>query len=97
MVKDRPADTKPIATLITLRGVFGLWESNDYSNLYVTPGPLNSPEKPVITFEPMAVTPGVILADSRHYLRSMSRRHYRRGSVYFVGERARQAQQALAR
>jgi hypothetical protein len=96
-VDARPADSKPFATLVTMRGTFGLWEAADYSGMYVTPGPLAAPEAPVVAFEPLAVRPGVVLADLQHYIRSNARRHYRRGSMFLVTAAASPARQALAR
>jgi hypothetical protein len=96
MVEDRPADSKPFATLVTLRGTFGLWTGSDYSTMYVTVGPLAAPEAPVVAFERMAVRPGVPLADARHFIRKEARRHYRRGSMFLVGAGAMVARQALA-
>jgi hypothetical protein len=97
VVEKRPADSRPFATLVTLRGTFGLWESADYRSMYVTVGPLASPDAPVVAFEPMAVRPGVILADSLHFIRKNTRRNYRRGSLFLVGQAAMESRQALAR
>lgn len=97
VVDERPANSRPFATLVTLRGVFGLWTAADYAAMYVTPGPLAAPETPTIAFEPMAVHPGVILADGASYLRREPRRHYRRGSMFLVGPAAMGARQALAK
>jgi hypothetical protein len=97
VVDSRPADSKPIATLVTLRGIFGLWEASDWQRMYVTPGPLNDNTVPMIAFEPLAIQPGIILADSNHYIRKLTRRHYRRGSMFLVGQQAMAARQALAR
>lgn len=97
VVSERPADSKPFATLHTLDGVFGLWESADWRSMYVTVGPLADPNAPTVAFEPMAVHPGVILADHQHFIRKMSRRHYRRGSMFLVGQGAMLARKALAR
>lgn len=97
VVDERPADSKPVATLHTMRGVFGLWESSDWRSMYVTPGPLNDATKPAVAFEPMAVQPGVILADGQNFVRKLSRRHYRRGSMFLVTQQATAARQALAR
>ena len=97
VVQDRPADSRPFATLVTLRGTFGLWTAADYANMYVTVGPLAAPEVPVVAFEPMAVQPGVRLADTTHFIRRETRRHYRRGSLFLVTPGAMAARQALAR
>lgn len=97
IIDARPADSRPFATLVTLRGTFGLWEAADYSAMYVTPGPLAAPEAPVVAFEPLAVRPGIILAELQHFIRSTSRRHYRRGSMFLVTPAATAARQALAR
>ena len=97
IVDSRPADSKPFATLVTMRGTFGLWEAADYSAMYVTPGPLAAQEAPVVAFEPLAVRPGVVMADLSHFIRSTSRRHYRRGSMFLVTPAAAPARQALAR
>lgn len=94
-VNARPADSVPYATLRTMRGTFGIWETRDA--LYVTAGPLAAPEVPVVAFEPMAVVPGVFLADPTHYIRQFVRTHYRRGSVFLVTAAASPARQALAR
>ncbi len=96
VVDERPGDSKPFATLVTLRGTFGLWEAADMERMYVTPGPLAA-RVPVVAFEPMAVHPGVVLADGRHFIRKTSRRHYRQGSMFLVGQAATAARQALAR
>jgi len=97
VVDERPADSRPFATLVTLRGVFGLWQAEDSRRMFVTVGPLAAPEAPVVTFEPMAVRPGVPLADGQHFIRKESRRHYRRGSMFLVTQAAMLARQALAR
>lgn len=97
VVEERPADSKPFATLATLQGVFGLWESPDWQRMYVTVGPLNDESRPTVAFEPLAVRPGIVLADAQHFVRKTSRRHYRRGSMFLVGQGAMLARQALAR
>lgn len=97
VVDERPPSSRPFATLVTMRGTFGLWEAADYSTMYVTVGPLAAPEAPVVAFEPLAVHPGVIMADLAHYIRSNTRRHYRRGSLFLVTPAAMAARQALAR
>lgn len=97
VVDQRPADSRPFATLVTLRGTFGLWQARDYLRMYVTVGPLASEAVPVVAFEPLAVHPGVILSDSRHHVRRITRSHYRRGSLFLVGQGAMAARQALAR
>lgn len=97
VVDERPPDSRPFATLVTLRGTFGVWESADYMRMYVTPGPLAADTVPVVAFEPMAVHPGVVLADGRHMIRKAVRRHYRQGSLFLVGQTAMPARQALAR
>lgn len=97
VVDDRPADSKPFATLVTMQGTFGLWEAADWQRMFVTVGPLADSTAPVVAFEPMAVRPGVILADAQHFIRKTSRRHYRRGSMFLVGQGAMLARQALAR
>lgn len=97
VVDDRPADSKPFATLVTMRGVFGLWMATDYSSMYVTVGPLAASEVAVVAFEPMAVRPGVRLSDMSHFIRHETRRHYRRGSLFLVTPAAMAARQALAR
>ncbi len=97
VVEERPADSKPFATLVTMRGIFGLWMAADYGNMYVTVGPLAAPEAPVVAFEPMAVRPGIRLADGSHFIRREVRRHYRRGSMFLVTSAAMAARQALAR
>ena len=96
VIEERPGDSQPFATLVTMRGTFGLWESADYLKMYVTPGPLAA-QVPVVAFEPLAVHPGVILADGSHYVRKQSRRHYRQGSMFLVTQSATLARQALAR
>lgn len=96
VVDERPGDSKPFATLVTMRGTFGLWEAADYMRMYVTPGPLAA-AVPVVAFEPLAVHPGVILADGKHFIRKTARRHYRQGSLFLVGQSATAARQALAR
>lgn len=97
VIPERPADSKPFATLVTMRGTFGLWEAADYSAIYVTVGPLAAPEAAVVAFEPLAVRPGVVLSDLSHHIRSECRRHYRRGSMFLVTQAAMAARQALAR
>lgn len=96
VIAERPSDSKPFATLVALRGTFGIWESADYQKLYVTPGPLAA-EVPTVAFEPLAVRPGVVLADARHMVRKTVRRHYREGSLFLVTQAATAARQALAR
>lgn len=96
VVDERPADSTPFATLVTLRGTFGLWQSADYLRMYVTPGALAA-QVPVVAFEPMAAHPGVVLADSQHRVRKATRRRYREGSLFLVGQAATPARQALAR
>jgi hypothetical protein len=97
VVKERPADSKPLATLLTLRGEFGLWVAADHLTMYVTPGRLAEKNTPTVAFEPMAVHPGVVYADGQHFVRKTSRRHYRQGSLFLVGQAAMPARQALAR
>lgn len=97
VIETRPADSKPFCTLVTLRGVFGVWLSPDYESAYITVGPLAALELPVITLEPMAVRPGVVYAENKSFLRSEIRRHYRRGSLFLVTTGAMAARQALAR
>lgn len=97
VVDERPSDSKPFATLVTMRGVFGMWTAADYSAMFVTVGPLAAPEAPVVAFEPMAVRPGVRMADASHFIRREARRHYRRGSMFLVTPGAMLARQALAR
>lgn len=97
VVEDRPGDSKPFATLVTMQGTFGLWEAADWLTMYVTVGPLADPTAPVVAFEPLAVAPGIILADAQHFVRKVARRHYRRGSMFLVGQGAMAARQALAR
>jgi hypothetical protein len=97
VVEERPGDSKPFATLVTLDGTFGLWESADWQTMYVTVGPLADPNAAVVAFEPMAVRPGVMLADAQHFVRKVTRRHYRRGSMFLVGQAAMAARKALAR
>lgn len=97
VVDERPADSKPFATLVTMRGTFGLWQAANYLTMYVTPGPLADESAPVVAFEPHAVHPGVVLADGRHFVRRIARRHYRAGSMFMVGQAAMASRQALAR
>lgn len=97
VVDARDPESKPFCTLVTMRGIFGLWQMPDYQDMYVTVGPLAAPEAPVITFEPMAVRPGVPLADSKHFIRNEVRRAYRRGSMRYVTSGALASKQALAR
>lgn len=97
VISERPADSRPFATLVTLRGTFGVWQAPDFARMYVTVGPLASPEAPVVAFEPMAVVPGIQLADGKHFIRRETRRHYKRGSMFFVTSPAMQARQAMAR
>lgn len=96
-VDQRPPTSKPFATLVTLRGVFGLWEADDYSAMYVTRGPLADENAPVVAYEPLAVRPGVVMADGRHFIRLTSRRHYRHGTMYLVTAAATPARVALAK
>lgn len=97
MVEERPADSRPFATLVTLRGTFGLWETPDGSAMYCTPGALAAQEVPVVAFEPLAVRPGVVMVDLQNYIRKNARHHYRRGSMFLVTPLAMAARQALAR
>ena len=97
VIEERPADSKPFATLVTMRGTYGLWESANYLTMYVTPGPLADPNVPVVAFEPLAVHPGVIYADGKHRVRKRTRWHYRQGSMFLVGQSAMASRQALAR
>lgn len=97
VVDDRPADSKPFATLVTLRGTFGLWGAADYSSMFVTVGPLADGGAPVVAFEPLAGAPGIHVLDGTHYIRKEVRRHYKRGSMFLVGPGAMAARQALAR
>ena len=97
IIDDRPADSKPFATLVTLRGVFGLWMAPDFQTMFVTVGPLAAQECAVVAFEPLAVRPGVVLAEANRFIRSETRRHYRRGSMFLVTPGAMAARQALAR
>lgn len=98
VVPKRPQDSKPLCTLVTLRGTFSLWESADWRLLYVDPTPLHEGlGKPVVAFEPMAVGVDVVLADANHYLRKCVRRHYKGGAARFVTQRALAARQAIAR
>lgn len=97
VVNDRPADSRPFATLVTMDGTFGLWESSDWRTMHVTVGPLADPTAPVVAFEPLAVQPGTIYADAQHFVRKTARRHYRRGSLFLVGQGAMLARKALAR
>ena len=97
IIDERPADSKPFATLVTLRGVFGLWVAPDFQTMFVTVGPLAAQECAVVAFEPLAVRPGVVLAERNRFIRSEARRHYRRGSMFLVTPGAMAARQALAR
>jgi hypothetical protein len=97
VVEKRPEDSKPLATLVTLRGVYGLWEAADNLTMYVTPGPLADPTVPSVAFEPLAVYPGTVYADGKHRVRKRVRWHYRQGSLFLVGQAAMAARQALAR
>lgn len=98
VVKKRPADAKPMATLVTLRGTYSLWEAADWSAMFVEPFPLTDGlGKLTVAFEPLAVEPGVVYADAQHFVRKFARRYYRNGGARFVGQRALAARQALAR
>jgi len=97
VIEDRPGDSKPFATLVTMQGTFGLWEAADWRTMYVTPGALADKTVPVVAFEPLAVSPGISLSDAQHFVRKVTRRHYRRGSLFLVGQAAMAARQALAR
>lgn len=97
VVTARPADSKPLATLLTMRGEFGLWVAADHMTMYVTPGALADKNAPTVAFEPMAVHPGVVYADGHHFVRKTARRHYRQGSLFLVGQAAMPSRQALAR
>lgn len=97
VVDDRPADSRPVATLVTLQGTFGLWESSDWQRMYVTTGALGDTTTPTVAFEPLAVSPGVMLSEPSHRIRKQTRRHYRRGSLFLVGQGAMLARQALAK
>lgn len=96
VVDARPADSQPLASLYTKRGEFGLWIAADQLTMYVTPGPLADTTKPKVAFEALAVSPGIVLADGHHFVRKTSRRHYRNGSLFLVGQAAMAARQALA-
>ena len=97
VIDERPADSKPFATLVTMRGVFGLWITPDFQTMFCTVGPLAAQEAPVVAFEPLAVRPGVVLAEANRFIRIEVRRHYRRGSMFLVTPGAMAARQALAR
>ena len=97
VIDERPPDSTPFATLVTLRGTFGLWLAPDFSTMFVTVGPLAAQEAPVVAFEPMAVRPGIVLAEPKRFIRTEARRHYRRGSLYLVTPGAMAARQALAK
>lgn len=97
VVEKRDANSTPFCTLVTERGVFGCWLAPDYSEMFVTVGPLADPNAPTVTFEMSMVRPGVPLADKRRFLRSEVNRHYKRGSLFLVGSAAMAARQALAR
>ncbi len=100
VIDERPADSVPFATLVTTAGIYGLWEDSKergFQNMYVTVGMLNSPEKPVVAFEKLAVQPGIRYADNKDYIRRNTRRHYGRGSLFYVGNTALASRPALAR
>lgn len=97
VVDERPADSKPLATLVTMRGEFGLWTSADGMRMYVTPGRLAATERPVVAFERLAVRPGIVYADLSDWTRREARRHYNRGSMFLVTAAAMPARAALAR
>jgi hypothetical protein len=97
VVDERPADSKPFATLVTLRGVFGLWLTPAYDAMFCTVGPLATQDAPVVAFEPLAVRPGVVYAEPGRFIRGEARRHYRHGSLFLVTPGAMAARQALAR
>ena len=96
VIPERPADSTPFATLVTLKGTYGLWLAPDWSAMFVTVGPLAA-DVSVVAFEPMAVHPGIVLADNKSFIRKETRRHYRRGSLFLVTPGAYGARQALAR
>jgi hypothetical protein len=97
VVDERQGDSRPFCTLVTERGVFGVWLTPDYQRLYVTCGPLADPNSPVVAFELSMVRPGVPYAEPRKFIRSEVRRHYKRGSLYLVTPAAMAARQALAK
>lgn len=97
VVKKRQDDSTPFCTLVTERGVFGVWITPDYQRLYVTCGPLADNNAPVVAFEMSMVRPGVPYAEPRKFIRSEIRRHYKRGSLYLVTPAAMAARQALAK
>jgi hypothetical protein len=98
VVDKRPADAKPMVTLATMRGVYSLWEAADWSAMYIEPFPLaEGLGKMTVAFEPLAVGPGVVYADAKHFMRKFARRYYRKGGARFVTQHALASRQALAR
>lgn len=97
VVPKRREDSKPFCTLVTERGVFGIWLTPDYQMLFVTVGPLADQNTPTVTFEMGMVRPGVPFAEPRKFIRSEVRRHYKRGSLFLVTSAAMAARQALAK
>jgi hypothetical protein len=97
VVEKRSGDSTPFCTLVTERGVFGVWLTPDYRQMFVTVGPLADTDKPVVAFEMKMVRPGVPYAEPRKFIRSEVRRHYKRGSLFLVGPAAMAARQALAK
>jgi hypothetical protein len=97
VVSKRREDSKPFCTLVTERGVFGLWLTPDYQQMFVTVGPLADPNVSVVAFEMGMVRPGVPFAEPRKFIRSEVRRHYKRGSLFLVTPAAMAVRQALAK
>lgn len=97
VVDKRREDSKPFCNLVTERGVFGVWLTPDYQQMFVTTGLLADANAPTVAFEMNMVRPGVPYAEPRKFIRSEVRRHYKRGSLFLVTPAAMAARQALAK
>lgn len=96
VVPERDPDSTPFATLVTLRGEFGLWRLG-YDKVFVTVGAVADKNVPTVAFEPLAVRPGVPYADKTTRIRREANRQYRAGRLFLVTPGAMAARQALVR
>lgn len=96
VVPERDPNSTPMATLVTLRGTFGLWRLG-YDKMFVTVGALTDKNLPTVAFESMAARPGVPLLGQQDRIRRETRRQYKAGRLFLVTPGAMAARQALAR
>lgn len=96
VVSERDPNSTPFATLVTLRGEFGLWRLG-YEKVFVTVGAVADKNVPVVAFESLAVRPGVPYADKTTRIRREANRQYRAGRLFLVTPGAMAARQALVR